>query len=260
MSAAHVRRDRARTAVCATWAVPCLALGLLGLALAATVRAEVPPAGDTRIATGNADAAQVEHLSQARELFKASEWRRAIDEHLDPVIGHFESAHKDSADVMYSAQNMVQALMYSALPREAGRGATVLDATWADAYELKGYALTELGDLDGARAALQSALQLSPMSATYANELAFTYVRQKSFPKAVELYRQAASYAEIASDESQRNDDLARAWRGEAYVLIEQGELAEAKKLLKRCLRLDRNDERARAELEYIKRLEQQRR
>ena len=136
---------------------------------------------------------QIEQLREAHTLFESGEWQRAIDEHIHPVIGHFERAFKDSDQALYAAEGMKQAILYSALPHDGKQGVTVLDSTWADAYQLKAYALGELGDVAGARAALKSALALSPMSATYTSELAYTYQSQHDHTQALALYRQAAS-------------------------------------------------------------------
>ena len=200
---------------------------------------------------------QIEQLREAHTLFESGEWQRAIDEHIHPVIGHFERTFKDSDQALYAAEGMKQAILYSALPHDGKQGVTVLDSTWADAYQLKAYALGELGDVAGARAALKSALALSPMSATYTSELAYTYQSQHDHTQALALYRQAAEFAELASDEARHDADLGRAWRGQAFTLIEQGQLTEAKTLLNKCLELDPKDASARNELTYIEKLEQ---
>jgi tetratricopeptide (TPR) repeat protein len=78
----------------------------------------------------------------------------------------------------------------------------VLDTLWADAYLLKAYALTELKRVPEAQKALESAIALSPMNSQYLSELAFTYQAQKNCVKSIATYAQAASMAELASEDA----------------------------------------------------------
>ena len=87
----------------------------------------------------------------------------------------------------------------------------------ADAYLLKAYALTELKQVADAQKALESAIALSPMNSQYISELAYTYQAQKDCDKSIETYVQAASMAELASDDATKTIDLTRAWRGQGY-------------------------------------------
>jgi tetratricopeptide (TPR) repeat protein len=197
-----------------------------------------------------------EDLATGRDLMTAGQPRRAIDEFFDKVIRHFELAYKDSERAVYSSQNLQMSLIYAAIPRPDKKGSEVLDSTWGDAYLLKAYALMALGELHQAREALESALVVSPMSAKYMAELARTYVAEKNYDKSIELYRQSADFANRTSAASLRNEDLARAWRGEAYSLAEQGKTREARALYEECLRLDPQDGKALNELKYLDQVE----
>jgi tetratricopeptide (TPR) repeat protein len=199
---------------------------------------------------------QREDLATGRDLMTAGQPRRAIDEYFDKVIRHFELAYKDSERAVYSSQNLQMSLTYAAIPRPDKKGSEVLDSTWGDAYLLKAYALIALGELHPARDALQSALVVSPMSAKYMAELARTYAAEKNYDKSIELYRQSADFASRTSATGMRNEDLARAWRGEAYALAEQGKTGEARALYEKCLALDPNDGKALNELQYLDRIE----
>jgi tetratricopeptide (TPR) repeat protein len=159
---------------------------------------------------------------------------------------------------IYSAQNQVQAIIYSALPAGSEESVEVLDTLWADAYLLKAYALTELKRVPEAQKALESAISLSPMNSQYLSELAYTYQAQKNCDKSVATYEQAASMAELASDDATKTIDLTRAWRGQGYCLVEQGKLNEAEAMYRKCLALDPKDNKARGELEYIQGLRKQ--
>src|SRR5258708_14731500 len=75
-----------------------------------------------------------------------------------------EVMYRDSKSRIYSAQNQVQVIIYSALPAGDKQSIEVLDTLWADAYLLKAYALTELKRVPEAQKALDSAITLSPMN------------------------------------------------------------------------------------------------
>ena len=223
-----------------------LAGGPFALAAEEAEVAQAQPAADP----------QHEMLATGRDLMTAGEPRRAIDEYFDKVIGYFELTYKDSERAVYSSQSLQMGLVYSAIPRVDRNGSEVLDSTWGDAYLLKAYALVELGELQHARDALQSALVVSPMSAKYMSELAYTYTAEKNFAKAIELYRRSAEFANLTSTGAVLNDDLARAWRGEAYALTEQGKTGDARALYEKCLKLDPQDRNALNELQYLDRIE----
>jgi tetratricopeptide (TPR) repeat protein len=199
---------------------------------------------------------QLEMLATGRDLMRIGEPRRAIDEYFDKVIQHFERTYKDSERAVYSSQNLQMSLLYSAIPRPDKRGSEVLDSTWGDAYLLKAYALLQLGERHQARDALRAALVVSPMSARYMSELANTYAAEKDYGKSIELYRQSADFASRSSSDVMRNEDLARAWRGEAFALTEQGRTQEARALYEKCLKLNPDDSKALNELMSLDRIE----
>jgi tetratricopeptide (TPR) repeat protein len=234
------RTLRTFLATCATVAL--LAAGQPALAADGPASAEAQPAADP----------QREMLVTGRDLMTVGQPRRAIDEYFDKVIRHFEQAYKDSEQAVYSSQSLQMGLVYSAIPRPDKKGSLVLDSTWGDAYLLKAYALTDLGELQPAREALQSALVVSPMSAKYMSELAYTYTAEKNFGKSIELYRRAADFANLTSSGVMLNEDLARAWRVEAFALIEQGKTQQARALYEKCLELDPHDSKALDELKYL--------
>jgi tetratricopeptide (TPR) repeat protein len=75
---------------------------------------------------------------------------------------------------------------------------------------------------------------------------------REAYAPAVETYRQAASVVELGSSKETRKEDLARAWRGEGYCLVEQGKLDEAEALYRKCLDADPDDRKAQRELQYV--------
>jgi tetratricopeptide (TPR) repeat protein len=197
-------------------------------------------------------------LIQGRQVLQQGSPQRAIAEYFDPVIDHYKVMYKDNKSRIYSAQNQVQIILYTALPTGNKQSIEVLDTVWADAYLLKAYALTELKRVPDAQKALESAITLSPMNSQYLSELAYTYQVQKDCDKSIATYVQAASMAEIASDDATKTINLTRAWRGQGYCLVEQGKLNEAEAMYRKCLALDPKDNKARGELEYIQGLRKQ--
>lgn len=196
-----------------------------------------------------------QRLAEGRKLLQAGEPQRAITECLQPLIDSFEKAHQDSAKRFYSAQNQVQVFVYAAIPVDKGQPVEVLTGEWADAYLMKAYALTELKRTSEAQQALKSAVRLSPLNSQYQSELAYTYQVQRDCDKSIETYRQAASVVELGSSEETRQEDLARAWRGEGYCLVEQGKLDDAEALYRKCLAVNPNDGKAQRELLYVESL-----
>jgi tetratricopeptide (TPR) repeat protein len=193
-----------------------------------------------------------ERLAQGRKLIETGEAQRAITECLQPVIDGYEKTPERGHTRRYSAQNMVQAIIYAALPTDKDQSVEVKDGAWADAYLLKAYALIELKKIPDAQTALQAGIHLSPMNSRYQSELAYTYQVLKDCDKSIETYREAASAAELGSDDKAKLDDLGIAWRGEGYCLVEQGKLDEAEAIYRKALDANPDDRKSQGELQYI--------
>jgi tetratricopeptide (TPR) repeat protein len=213
---------------------------MVALPMTATIVAAEQPSKERTLLVKGADA------------LKKGQAQKAITEYFDPVIQHYRDIYKGETKRIYSARNLMQSIMYVALPDEKKLGTEVIDGTWADAYLMKAYALTELGKLNEAREALESAIALSPMNSQYLSELGYTYQAMKDCEKSIEMYTQAASMAELASDDATKTTDLTRAWRGQGYCLVEQGKLEEAEAMYQKSLALDPKDEKSKGELDYI--------
>jgi tetratricopeptide (TPR) repeat protein len=208
---------------------------------------------ETSVASARAPASEVSTLVQGRTVLEHGDPQMAIAGYFDPVIEHFDRSYRDSGKRIYAARNSVQMILYAALPNDDKKPVEVLDSTWSDAYLMKAYALTELRRVADAQGTLEKAISLSPMTSQYLSELAYTYQAQGRCDLSIASYANAESAAEMGSDESTRTTDLTRAWRGQAYCLVEQGRLDDAEKLYQKCLALDPSDAKAKAELQYIK-------
>ena len=199
------------------------------------------------------------HLEKARDLIDARQPSKAIEQHLDPVIAHFERAYAESDKVVFCAREPTQALEYmtaAAAAETAGAQksatAVVLGPDWADAYHLKGFALVELKDLDGAGEALHAALRLSPREPQYLSELAYVTQGRGDSEEALKLFGYAEEAAKLIQDADRKQAEIGRACRGQGYALIEMQKLDDADLQYRKCLDLNPGDKISQGELEYI--------
>ena len=169
----------------------------------------------------------------------------------DKVIALYEDSFKDEKDKLYSARSKTEMLGYLLQAVNAGESAKVVSASWARAYYLKGYVLQDLHRIAEAKAALLRAVELAPENSQYLGELGSIYQIERNWPRALDVFQSAASASDY-SPPKLKNAELARAWRGMGYVLVELGQLDEAEKWYQKCLALDNNDARALAELRYV--------
>ena len=220
-------------------------------------------------------------LEEGREvLLQKKKSQKAISDYFDPIISHFEELYKESTNKVYCASDPRVTLFYlisAAVQQDAsaedkevlkelkenllfstiqmdGRGVVVISRTWAEAYYLKAYAYVELGEIERAEIELKHALDLSPLNAIYWAELGHTFQVRKNWVEAKKAFENSQEAASFSPD-NQKNHDLARAWRGIGFCLIEMGKTEEAKKQYLKCLELNPDDKKALNELEYIKRV-----
>jgi tetratricopeptide (TPR) repeat protein len=205
------------------------------------------------IAAEDPDAKQVKLLQDAALAVKSGMPEQAIDGALNLIISTFEQRWGHSERQVYCARTQVETIMYMGLALQQHRDAIAIGPAWAEAYKLKAYALVELGREAEAHAALDKALALSPDNAMYLEELGAMYEREKNWPKALEAFQHAESAAKAFSPPTTKDDELARALRGIAFVYVEQGRFDDAEQMYLRCLELNKNDSRAAAELRYVR-------
>lgn len=178
--------------------------------------------------------------------------------YFDRVIGAYETRYADNTR-FFAARNQQETLAYLLKAATDKKNAQVVSPAWAYAYYYKAYALLEKSDIAAAKSFLEQAVALSPYNSQFLSELAYIYQIEKNWPQALTLFQQAETAAQSFSPPDLHNNELARAWRGQAYVYIEQGRLEEAQKLYHQCLELDKNDATALHELGYIEKLRAQR-
>jgi tetratricopeptide (TPR) repeat protein len=205
-------------------------------------------------------------LEEARALIDRKQPQAGIDK-CEKAIAAFKAHYGTSEHKIYCARSSAETLGYlmlAAADMSKGRfekgkkDAIVLSGTWASAYYMKGYALQELGRIGDAKSAIKQALALSPQDSQYLSELGSLYVLEKNWPEAMKTFTAAEDNSPISPDET-KADDLGRARRGIAYVLVELGKLDEAEKKYEQCLKENPNDTRAATELEYVRGLKAKR-
>ena len=230
------------------------ALGLVSC-LAVSVHSQGAAAADP-----DKDPQTLNLLQEARTLIDGQKPQAGIEK-CEKVIALFETYYAGSKHKIYCARTSAENLGYlvkaaAAMDKgafEAGKhDAIVISSTWSGAYFMKGYALQDLGRRAEARAAIKQALELSPWNSQYLSELGSLYILEKDWPKAMASFKAAEDNAPLSPDEA-KADELGRARRGIAYVLVELGKLDEAEKKYQQCLKENPNDTKAAAELEYVR-------
>ncbi len=169
----------------------------------------------------------------------------------------YETRYHDPAMTYYSARTPAESLMYLAQAANAKHAAQVRSALWGYAYFLQAFVLIDMQQGEQAQALLEHAVQLSPSNAQFLAELANLYSQQKQWDKALDYYRRAADASSLSPD-TIKNSDLARAWRGTAFVDVELGKLDDAEHIYLKCLNLNANDTKAKNELAYVRQRRQQ--
>ena len=194
-------------------------------------------------------------LQSAMNLISSGEQEKAIADCLDVVLLEFNDRIRHEEARVYSARTKEEALYYTTRSEKKHEKSIILNDLWANALYLKAYALIDLGRLDEAVTVLEKAVEISPKNAQVLAELGFVHQLKKEWDVTLDWLKEAAEAAETYSPENVKNAELSHAWRGMGYVLVEQGKLRKAEKIYKKCLKLDENDKRAKAELEYIAQL-----
>jgi len=220
------------------------------LALGAT-RAFAQTLSDKDIAT---------HLSTAQHLVDQGIPDTAIRDHLDPVIAFYRSQHTHFDQKVYSAHSRAEALIYlamdTAMSKEDGAAAPekvrVLNGSWSDALQLKGYALVELQRFEDAKTVLKEEIDLAPMNSAPWSELGNIYQNEKNWTEALAAYEHAENAAEVNKEEDPHRPLYTRALRGKAFVYTDQGKLNDSEALYRQCLTLNADDSNAQYELAYI--------
>lgn len=170
---------------------------------------------------------------------------------LDDVIASIETRHAGDPSLFFCARSPAESILYAGLGSNQNKPTKVVGRLWCSSYFFKGYALIDLNRNDEAKTYLDKAIALAPMNAQFLGERAEWYKTRHDWDRAYAEFETASKASQFSPDAA-KSFDQRRAWRGMAYVRIEQGKLDEAEALLRQCLQLDPNDDKAKTELQYI--------
>ncbi|RMF98843.1 MAG: tetratricopeptide repeat protein [Gammaproteobacteria bacterium] len=220
------------------------------------------PAEAPAVPAGQAAAAD-EHFARLHRgvdlLMRRKLPRKAIDEYFDPVIAEAGCERLlEGEPRTYVARTPAESVFYLVQAARQDLKAVVVRTPCADAFYLKGYALLDLGDVEGARAAIERAVALAPRNAQYLAELGHIHHVERDWEGALTIFTLAEDSARSFSPEDARLGEVTRALRGMGFSLIELGRLNEAELRFRESLQLDPDDEAAQQELAYIEQLREQ--
>lgn len=223
---------------------------LLALSLGATARAINPNAN-------NIERQAIQQIDLGMEQFNAGHGQMALP-YFSKAASLYEQKFNQPGTRYYSARTPAEKSAYLKEAAQSKQNAQITSADWAYTYFMQGYIMVELNQLDQAKRLLQQAIALSPHNAQFRSELGHVYQTEKNWALSLDTFRQAAEDAAAYTSPENKNFELARAWRGQAYSLVELDRLDEAEKLYRRCLALDKNDVKATQELQYVQGLKNQ--
>lgn len=203
-------------------------------------------------------------LDEVSRLMRAGKMQEALVL-ADAVVQAHEDRYRHGKVRVFASRSPAEAQAYlSEVGNAPGPGKEALEAgvypsTWGDAYYLKSFILTEMRRPAEARKAIDAAVALAPHNAAYRAELGQLLLKEKNWDAAAKEFKRAEEDARTFSPGSVRNRELARALRGQAFVLVEKKDLDGAEKIYNDCIKLEPEDPVAKAELRYIakKRAEQ---
>lgn len=239
---------------------PTLLLPLL-LAAGDTVLTKTVDGKETVVATVVAAAeddedARWKRLAEIHALSRSGHPEQALPQ-VDALLAEYATRYPPGPTRWYVARDTAESLAYSILATTAleGSGQTTAQVltgvAWADAYFVKAWALVELRRLDEAREALDRALQLAPWSAENLIERAEVSKLERKWNEAMEDFVAAEEFSTF-SPEHEQKAVKGQAMRGQAFVHVELGAFDAAERVLKACLELDPDDQKAKDELAYI--------
>lgn len=247
--------------VTARWFVPCVLACALNVALAQST--PPAPAASAVPSAPPPSARQTEasvELDEVSRLLRAGKLQEALVL-VDAVIQSYEDRFRRGKRQVFSSRSPAEGQAYL---NEVGRAPTpgkepteagMYPSTWGDAYYLKSIIQTEMKRIPEARKTIEAAVALAPHNAAYRAELGQLLLKEKAWDEAAKEFKRAESDAREFSPGSVRNRELARALRGQAFVLVEKKDLDGAEKLYNECVKLDAADRVAQAELRYIAQL-----
>jgi tetratricopeptide (TPR) repeat protein len=195
-------------------------------------------------------------LIEAIHLVGSGRPQEAITDYLDKVLAALQARYATEKRHIYCAHSPAESLKYMLDATNHHEDALSLDSTWADAWYVKSYALTELHRDAEALSALEAAIALSPSYSQYLSERGNMYQQANDWKHALQTYEEAENAVKLISDQKVQVRDHTRALRGQGYALVELGDLAAAERKYRQSLALDPDDTKAKQELDYVNSLQ----
>ena len=173
----------------------------------------------------------------------------------DKIIIICTSQYSDGEKKVYASRGMTETLYYMLKAAADKEDAIAVRPTCSDALYLRGYASLDFGQIELAEEYIKRAIDMAPVNSIYLSELGHIYHSKRDWENALDIFTKAEEAASTYSPPELKDAELTRAKRGVGYSLIELGKLDEAEIKFKECLEINKNDQGALKEIEYIEHL-----
>ncbi len=193
-------------------------------------------------------------VEAAMALLQRGQAAQALPQ-LDKLVAEAEATFKrDTQNRVYAAddRNFVIASLLEAAKRK--QSAVVVSTDWIAPLYARAYALIELGQLDRARADLDRVLAISPYTPRALGERAQISMHRKDFAAAEVDLNKMREYGQMSANPADAIGYQGFALRGLGYIAVERKQWDKALGFYNEALKLNPNDDKAKAEIDFIRR------
>ena len=205
---------------------------------------------------------QQQTLLSETEILLDSGYKKLSNRNTKSAIADFDkiiiictSQYSDGKKKVYASRGMTETLYYMLKAAADKEDAIAVRPTCSDALYLRGYASLDFGQIELAEEYIKRAIDMAPVNSIYLSELGHIYHSKRDWENALDIFTKAEEAASTYSPPELKDAELTRAKRGVGYSLIELGKLDEAEIKFKECLEINKNDQGALKEIEYIEHL-----
>lgn len=191
-------------------------------------------------------------VEAAMALLQRGQAAQALPQ-LDKLVAEAEATLKrDTQNRVYAAddRNFVIASLLEAAKRK--QSAVVVSTDWIAPLYARAYALIELGQLD--RADLDRVLAISPYTPRALGERAQISMHRKDFAAAEVDLNKMREYGQMSANPADAIGYQGFALRGLGYIAVERKQWDKALGFYNEALKLNPNDDKAKAEIDFIRR------